>query len=83
MLLSYGTVFLICSVELYLNPVKITVSRPIAGNTVYIMSYVLYLTVCLMFNCLGKCKVNLFDERFWRAETSDRIRVRNKLADLY
>ena len=35
---QHGSVFLICSVELYCNPVILTVWLPIAGNTVYIMS---------------------------------------------
>ncbi len=38
LLLSHGTVFLICSAELYCNPVIIiTVSLPNAGNIYYVL----------------------------------------------
>jgi hypothetical protein len=47
MLLSDGTAFIICSVELYCNPVIITVSLPIAGNIYYVSNVLCHMSLLL------------------------------------
>ncbi len=43
---QHGSVFLICSLELYWNPVILTVSLPIAGNLYYVSYIYLYSSGC-------------------------------------